>query len=105
MTSILNAKIHMAPGHKDVMMSKLCSIFQPTYKWLTVCKMNYCLSKAKKVLADEAEYQYASQLKSNVTYANILMGKKCTNTCSNMTRTTIEGMILDALLSIYLQLI
>ena len=96
MSSILNAKIHLTPGHKDVTMQELYNIFQPTYQWLTIPKMNYCLAKAKKALVEEAQKQRANELKGQPSYANILMASKC-NTRSSLTSKTIQGKLLHAL--------
>ena len=50
MRSILNAKIHQTPGHSDLTLNDLVSVFKKSYDWLSVSKLQYCLKKARKEL-------------------------------------------------------
>ena len=79
MTSILNAKIHMTPGHNNLTMSELFNLFVPTYKWLTINKLNYCLAKEKKALAAEVGYDTATNVRNRsnnrkqASYSHVLL--------------------------------
>ena len=73
-------------------MNKLFNIFHP-YHWVSIPKLNNCLAKEKKLLADEAEKSCVATLKNQPTYANILMSNLY-STHTSITRKTFEGMFL-----------
>ena len=104
MTSILNAKIYMTPGHNNLTMNELYSLFHPTYNWLTVRKMNYCLAKARKELANNVDYKRESVTQKQLTYTNVLTRKQA-STSTAMSGVPIDGKLLHLLLNTFLYLL